>query len=297
MEVELEKTEVEEIIPELEAEKTEEKVENEKPKVIEIQKEDVELLETALEIRYSSLKLKELPLKVSTIKNLKDAILLKTFGITEIKVDDITLKNCQSKILEVNGRKFYEIKTREFKVGFEIELKLDGSFNPILNNYYYKIYKISNLKRFLINLDVLKKIFLGNSIELKGKLLAGKISFENRIEIMKLDLLEREIFNLKSLNKEKLLQENNLFYSLALLCLKEENKELDTWINLRINELKNIVPGDSLIMKRVHKIKGNEYDLLEIIETSPINEREIKNGKLTSYKKVSKIKIEKIPKK
>ena len=193
-------------------------------------------------------------------------------------------------------------------MGLEIELKKDGSFKPILNNYYYKIYKNNNLKRspnlkcyilirFIFNVNLLKNIFTGNTIDLKGRFLTGKISFENRIEIMKLSLLEEEIFNLQKIGKEKLLQEENSFYSLALLFLKEQEKDMSTWINIKLSKVENLNIGDTLIIKNIHEIKGNDYDLLEIIETSPISSKEIQDEKIIGYKKTCKVKIEKILKK
>lgn len=149
----------------------------------------------------------------------------------------------------------------------------------------------------MFNINLLKNIFTGNTIDLKGRLLIGKISFENRIEIMKLSLLEEEIFKLQKIGKEKLLQEDNSFYSLALLSLKEQEKDMSTWINIKLSKVDNLNIGDTLVIKNIHEIKGNDYDLLEIIETSPISNREIQDEKIIGYKKTCKVKVEKIPKK
>ncbi|MGL5797222.1 MAG: hypothetical protein ACRCYT_03355, partial [Cetobacterium sp.] len=139
------------------------------------------MIETALEIRYSSLKLDKLPIQFSTIKDMKIQKLIKTFGITELKINEEHLKECNSRIIEINNKKYLELKNREFKLGLEINLKKDGSFDTVVNNYYYKIYKNNNIKRLIFNTKLFKDIFTGYSIELFGKLLTGKISFENRI--------------------------------------------------------------------------------------------------------------------
>ena len=131
-------------------------------------------------------------------------------------VQTCALPICQSRIVEIKNKKYLELKNREFKLGLEINLKDDGSFDTVINNYYYKIYQHSNIKRLISNIKFLKEVFKGHLIQLEGKLVTGKISFENRIEIMKLDLLEKEILDLEEMKKEKLLLEENSLYSLSL---------------------------------------------------------------------------------
>ncbi|WP_297596293.1 hypothetical protein [uncultured Cetobacterium sp.] len=256
-------------------------------------------MESALEIRYSSLKLDRLPLEFSTIKNMEDSNLIRTFGVTELKVNDLHLKECHGKILEINRKKYFEMKNREFKLGIEIELKEDGSFNPILNNYYYKVYKANNLKRFIFNIRFLKEVFVGNSVELIGKLLTGRVSFENRIELMKLDLLEKEILGLEEIHKEKLLQEENSLYSLALLNLLDKDNIIKSWVNFRcdLNSL-DIKEGDTIEVERLHILKGNDFNIKEkIVTTLPIEARELKMDRVVAYRKNCEISLEKISRK
>ncbi|MEG0069325.1 hypothetical protein [Cetobacterium sp.] len=225
--------------------------------------------------------------------------LIRTFGVTELKVNETHLKECHTKIVEINRKKYFEMKNREFKLGIEIELKEDGSFNPILNNYYYKVYKTNNLKRFVFNIKFLKDVFVGHSVELIGKLLTGRVSFENRIELMKLDLLEKEILGLEEIHKEKLLQEENTLYSLALLNLLDKSEVIQSWINFRcdLSDL-DIKEGDTIEVERVHILKGNDFNIREkIITTAPIEAREIKADRVVGYRKTCEISLEKIPRK
>jgi hypothetical protein len=296
---------VEEVILEEETKEVEElqeketKVEKRDPEVLELNIEDFKLIESALEIRYSSLKLDRLPIEFSTIKDMKNQNLIKTFGITDLKINELHLKDCNSRIVEINRKKYLELKNREFKLGLEIELKDDGSFNAVVNNYYYKIYKNSNLKRFMSNIKFLKEVFVGHSIELIGKLLTGRISFENRIEIMKLDLLEKEILGLESIKKEKLLQEDNSLYSLALLNLIDKTPELQSWVNFRCDLDKvQFIEGDRISIERIHIVRGNDFNIREkIVTTTPIESREIKDTEVVAYRKTCEISLEKIPRK
>ncbi|WP_432204356.1 hypothetical protein ACQ9ZF_04545 [Cetobacterium somerae] len=296
---------MEEVILEEETKEVEElqekeaKVEKRDPEVLELSIEDFKLIESALEIRYSSLKLDRLPIEFSTIKDMKNQNLIKTFGITDLKINELHLKDCNSRIVEINRKKYLELKNREFKLGLEIELKDDGSFNAVVNNYYYKIYKNSNLKRFMSNIKFLKEVFVGHSIELIGKLLTGRISFENRIEIMKLDLLEKEILGLESIKKEKLLQEDNSLYSLALLNLIDKTPELQSWVNFRCDLDKvQFIEGDRISIERIHIVRGNDFNIREkIVTTTPIESREIKDTEVVAYRKTCEISLEKIPRK
>ncbi|MGL4997922.1 MAG: hypothetical protein ACRC5W_05745 [Cetobacterium sp.] len=269
------------------------------PEVLEIKSEDFKLMESALEIRYSSLKLDRLPIEFSTVKDMKNQNLIKTFGVTELKIDELYLKGCSSRIVEINKKTYLELKNREFKLGLEIKLEEDGSFDTVIKDYYYKIYKSNNTKRLIVNIKILKEIFVGHSIELMSKLLTGKVSFENRIEIMKLDLLEKEILELKSNKREKLLQEENSLYSLALLNLIDKTPNLQSWINFRcdLDKIK-FIEGDKISFERIHLIKGNEFNIREkIITTSPLEEREFKNSEVAAYRKTAQILLEKISRK
>ncbi|MGL5088945.1 MAG: hypothetical protein ACRC0Y_00610 [Fusobacteriaceae bacterium] len=269
------------------------------PEVLEVKSEDFKLIESALEIRYSSLKLDRLPIQFATIKDIKNQNLIKTFGVTELKIDELHLKECSSRIVEINKKTYLELKNREFKLGLEIKLEEDGSFDTVIKDYYYKIYKSSNIKRLMVNIKILKDIFTGYSIELKSKLLTGKISFENRIEIMKLDLLEKEILELESNKREKLLQEENSLYSLALLNLIDKTPTLQSWINFRCDLDKiEFIEGDKISFERIHVIKGNEFNIREkIITISPLEEREFKNSEVVAYRKTAQILLEKISRK
>ena len=266
---------------------------------MEIKNEDFIILESALEIRYSSLKLDRLPIEFSTIKDTKDQKLIKTFGVTDLKVEQQHLKDCQSRIVEIKNKKYLELKNREFKLGLEINLKDDGSFDTVINNYYYKIYQHSNIKRLISNIKFLKEVFKGHLIQLEGKLVTGKISFENRIEIMKLDLLEKEILDLEEMKKEKLLLEENSLYSLSLLNLIEKTPEIQSWVNIRCNSNKvDLIEGDRIVTERIHIIKGNDFNIKEkIVTTIPMEKREIKASEIVAYRKACEISLEKIPRK
>ena len=140
---------------------------------------------------------------------------------------------------------------------------------------------------------------MGQLIEISGKLVTGKVSFENRIEVMKLDLLEKEILGLEEIKKEKLLQEENSLYSLALLNLIDKTPILQSWVNFRCDLDKvQLIEGDRISVERVHIIKGNDFNIKEkIVTVAPEEKREIKINEAIVYIKTCEISLEKIPRK
>lgn len=140
---------------------------------------------------------------------------------------------------------------------------------------------------------------MGQLIQLSGKLVSGKVSFENRIEVMKLDLLEKEILGLEDIKKERLLQEENSLYSLALLNLIEKTPTLQSWVNFRCDLDKvQLIEGDRISVERVHVIKGNDFNIREkIVTIAPVEIREIKTTEVVAYRKTCEISLEKIPRK
>lgn len=273
----------------------EKKREEDKKDIIFLER-DFNLLETALEIRYSSLKLENLPIEFSTIHGIKEANVIKNFGVTDIANKKFKLKGCQCRIIEIKNRKFLELKNREIRLGLEIDLKEDGSFEIITNNYYYKLNIVKLFRRYLFNIEVLKNIFQGESFNITGKEINGILAFHNRIEVMKFDILENEFKNLEKQHKEKVLNSNNKFYSIALLNLLEENSNIiNSWVNLKSNNISNIVTGDFITIERIHKLFRNEFDIKEKIKLlTPVDTREISKENFMTYRKTCCITLEKI---
>lgn len=244
------------------------------------------------------MKLDSLPIEFSTIKDIKKANIVKSFGVTDISNEQFNLKGCQCRIVEIRNRKFLELKNREIKLGLEIDLKDDGSFNTIINNYYYKLNIIKIFKRYIFNMEILKNIFEGNLFNITGKEINGTLSFENRIEVMKFDLLLQELQTLEKKHKEKVLCDGNRFYAIALSNLLEENSTINSWVNLKMKNSSDLIVGDIVNIERVHTLEGNEFDIKEKIELlNPVDEKELSEQGFIAYRKTCRITLEKVSKK
>lgn len=269
--------------------------------------DDVRLVESGLEIQYTSLHLNNFPISYSNFSNELSFNEVISVGTSTVKIGETLLNNTSLKILVYDKFKLLEIKTREFKVALSIDL-LNGE-TLVKNGDFYKYEIFNKIKnsRFVEVVNTLKEIFSGAKIEFKFKKLVGDITFENRIEVYKFNLLQelansyKNIVNSLSLNREKNFVEiTNSFYEVFLTEAILENKKIDSWINFRIKNSFDIQAEDNLTFERVHKLdfRGINFDIKEIIKVkSEVSEREFtKDNEICGYRKAVEISLEKVEK-
>lgn len=265
-------------------------------------------IETGLEIQYTSLKLKEFPLKDSNLASYDKEIENVSLGITNLNLGDLQLYNTHVRILGYKKFKLIELKTREFRIALSVGL-FDGNTLKRQGDYFkYEIFSGLKNVRLLSVIEIFKKIFLGEKISFQVKDLLVDISFENRIQYHKFILLEEGVKDYENIIKQlgitkgKNISEGIIdFYTLYLLKNYLEGKtKLDSWINFRLTN-KNISSGDKIIFIKDHELKfrGIDYNLREkICIKNPIVDKEInfEKNEVSCYRKIVEIKLEKIKK-
>ena len=269
--------------------------------------DDVRLVESGLEIQYTSLHLNNFPISYSNFSKELSFNEVISVGTSTVKIGETLLNNTSLKILVYDKFKLLEIKTREFKVALSIDL-LNGE-TLVKNGDFYKYEIFNKIKnsRFAEVINIFKEIFSGAQIEFKFKKLVGNISFENRIEVYKFNLLQELVNSYKnivsslSLNREKNFVEiTNSFYEVFLTEAILEGKKIDSWINFRLKNDFDIQAGDNLTFERIHKLdfKGINFDIKEIIKVkSEVSEREFtKDNEICGYRKAVEISLEKVEK-
>ena len=282
-------------------------VESYSPKNIEIPFENG--IETGLEISYTSLKLKDFPIKDSNLPYHEESIENISLNSSNIHIGDTILSNVNIRILGYNKFKLIEFKTREFKIALSIAL-FDG--NTIRKHEDYFTYEIfSKLKNSRVHAvaEILKSIFSGEKITFQIKDLFGDIQFENPIQAHKFNMIIESInkyeesMKLMNITKIKNFSESSLqFYTLHLLHnYLNNNTVLNSWINFRIENRFNINIGDSIAFTKIHNlnIRGFNYDLKEIaFVKSTLTEKEVNLEKniVSGYRKIVDIKLELIEK-
>ncbi|MGK4198138.1 hypothetical protein [Fusobacterium sp. HC1336] len=266
-------------------------------------------IETGLEISYTSLKLKDFPIKDSNLPYHEESIENISLNSSNIHIGDTTLSNVNIRILGYNKFKLIEFKTREFKIALSIAL-FDG--NTIRKHEDYFTYEIfSKLKNSRVHAvaEILKSIFSGEKITFQIKDLFGDIQFENPIQAHKFNMIIESInkyeesMKLMNITKIKNFSESSLqFYTLHLLHnYLNNNTVLNSWINFRIENRFNVNIGDNIAFTKIHNlnIRGFNYDLKEIaFVKSALTEKEVNLEKniVSGYRKIVDIKLELIEK-
>ena len=121
--------------------------------------DDVRLVESGLEIQYTSLHLNNFPISYSNFSNELSFNEVISVGTSTVKIGETLLNNTSLKILVYDKFKLLEIKTREFKVALSIDL-LNGE-TLVKNGDFYKYEIFNKIKnsRFAEVINIFKEIF------------------------------------------------------------------------------------------------------------------------------------------
>ena len=294
----IEETEHEEAEEVLEAEVKEEIYE---PKTVTVDfTKEIGKFETALEIKYSSLKLSQFPIKISNIPEGMTFPDIVVIGNTDIKIGNETIKNCHLKILSNESIKLLEIKHREFKLALSVSLN-----NDTIKNYgTIRVYEISSLikySRMIKVLEMLEKIFNGAVISFKVNRLYGDIEAEDRIELMKIKTIQNFFRTFENsgckFQADKLPKCENIYYLLELYAALKENRIIETWCNFSFNnENINLKEKDSLIVKRKYPFDKNLVIEEKITLKAPIDKGSLFKDKAVGYRKICTIELSKAEK-
>ncbi len=295
---ETEHEEAEEILEEKENSEIEKEEEIYEPKTVTVDfTKEMGKFETALEIKYSSLKLSQFPIKVSNIPEgmtFPDTVVI---GNTDIKIGNETIKNCHLKILSNESIKLLEIKHREFKLGLSVSLN-----NDTIKNYgTIRVYEISSLikySRMIKVLEMLEKIFSGAVISFKVNRLYGDVEAEDRIELMKIKTIQNFFKTFENsgckFQADKLPKCENIYYLLELYAALKENRIIETWCNFNLNnENIKLREKDFLIVKRKYQFDKNFVIEEKITLKAPIDKGSIFKDKAVGYRKICTIELSK----
>lgn len=287
-------------------------------KIVEIEKRgtaikkheiNLDKIKTSLELKYATLKLDNInDIKMNNFP--KTAKITAHFekGKTVVKVGNRVLNDVKISLLiyeKLNSSfKILELEKNEFKIQLSIDIN-----NNILNKkddyYAYQITKNLKNKKLLETLDILEDIFSGKSIEFKIDDFNGNVIFPNIIEQEKFEMIREAVYNYSKIYKKLKLYNNKNFTSLntsfySLYLLKEylaNNKKFDSWINLTTDNNYSIAENDQVSFYKIHKFEKLDFNLKEtIILNTPIQKRELSNGKITFVKKDATVLLSKINK-
>ncbi|WP_418744842.1 hypothetical protein [Fusobacterium polymorphum] len=262
-------------------------------KELNITLKENDFLETASEVKFSSMFLDYFPIKYRNFSKMFVPLKIISLGVTNVDFGFTTLDNVSIKILEFSKFKLIEFRKKEFRIAIDSEDDL----------FEYEIFKnIKNSKlryvfEFFINL------FQGANIKFNFSDDKYELSFHNHIEHFKfitlnefLSQYEKLVTDLRVYKYKNLSSAENSFYELDLLDRCNNLNESSSWVNAKIKCDSDINVGDIITINRLYKIRFDNfpYDIEEVITTHPLTKGEIKFGVINLNRKAVKIKLNKV---
>lgn len=217
-------------------------------------------------------------------------------GITDVDFGFTKLEGVSVKILDFLNFRLVEFKMKDFRIAidendslFEYEISKDIKNQRLeeIFDFFAKFFKVVNIK-FKIASDKYEYYF-HNNIECYKFITLGQF----------LNQYIKLISNLGLYKYKNLSSVKNTFFELDLLDKSDSTEETNIWINAKIKSNIDVIIGDSLIIKRLHKINFDDfpYDVEEIITlVHPLSRKEIKNNTIKLARKFAKIKLRRVQK-
>ena len=241
--------------------------------------------ETAVEMRYKSLKIQGNPIFFTNIALPNSTVSTLKLKTTEFFIGKEKIHLTKIYLSGNNQYKFLEFKTREFRLKFSVNISRTGE---VFENNKYLEYEINSdlsTGRTKIILELFSKIFSGYRIKFISDNLSADINLENQNQQIKFSIMKKaqedyfNILNRRSEIKDKKFCSSGLtYYQMYLLSLVNKKPITITWGNLTF---KTILGLKNLLNKEFSKIHllnyrgtlGRLEEKIKIIE--PISEKKI----------------------
>lgn len=270
-----------------------ESVEN---KHLELEIDSDDFFETSSEIKFTSMSLSEFPIKYRNFSKDLEPLKANFLGMFDIDFGFTKLEGVLVKILDFLDFKLIEFRKKDFRIAID---ERDNLFE-------YEIHKDIKNKRLEEIFGFFANFFKATTIKFKIANDKYEYYFHNNIEYYKfitlgqfLNQYTNLISNLKLYRYKNLTSAKNTFFELDLLDKSSSEEEANIWINAEIKSDVDVNAGDSLTIRRFHKINFNKfpYDIEEIITlVHPLTKEEVKDNIIKLTRKSVKIKLRRVHK-
>ena len=265
-------------------------------KEIELNIKPSDFLETSSEVKFTSMALEKFPIKYRNFSKELEPLKSNFLGMTDVDFGFMKLEGVLVKVLDFLDFKLIEFRKKDFRIAID---EKDSLFE-------YEIYKDVKNKRLEEIFDFFAKFFKASTIKFKIANDKYEYYFHNNIEYYKFITLgqfltqytnlisELKLYRYKNLSSAK-----NTFFELDLLDKSSSEEETNIWINAEIKSDIDVNTGDSLIIRRFHKINFNDfpYDVEKIITlVHPLTKEEVKDNIIKLTRKSVKIKLRRVHK-
>ena len=265
-------------------------------KEIELNIKPSDFLETSSEVKFTSMALEKFPIKYRNFSKELEPLKSNFLGMTDVDFGFMKLEGVLVKVLDFLDFKLIEFRKKDFRIAID---EKDSLFE-------YEIYKDVKNKRLEEIFDFFAKFFKASTIKFKIANDKYEYYFHNNIEYYKfitlgqfLNQYTNLISDLKLYRYKNLSSAKNTFFELDLLDKSSSEEETNIWINAEIKSDIDVNTGDSLTIRRFHKINFNDfpYDVEEIITlVHPLTEEEVKDNIIKLTRKSVKIKLRRVHK-
>ena len=265
-------------------------------KQLEIEIKPNDFFETSSEVKFTSMALHEFPIKYRNFSKDLEPLKANLLGMIDVDFGFIKLEGVLVKILDFLDFKLIEFRKKDFRIAID---EKDSLFE-------YEIHKDVKNKRLEEIFNFFAKFFKATTIKFKIANDKYEYYFHNNIEYYKFITLKQFltqytnlISNLRLYRYKNLSSAKNTFFELDLLDKSNSIEETNTWINAEIKSVVDANIGDSLTIKRLHKMKFNDfpYDVEEIITlVHPLTKEEVKDNIIKLTRKSVKIKLRRVHK-
>ena len=265
-------------------------------KEIELNIKPSDFLETSSEVKFTSMALEKFPIKYRNFSKELEPLKSNFLGMTDVDFGFMKLEGVLVKVLDFLDFKLIEFRKKDFRIAID---EKDSLFE-------YEIYKDVKNKRLEEIFDFFAKFFKASTIKFKIANDKYECYFHNNIEYYKFITLGQFltqytnlISDLKLYRYKNLSSAKNTFFELDLLDKSSSEEETNIWINAEIKSDIDVNTGDSLTIRRFHKINFNDfpYDVEEIITlVHPLTEEEVKDNIIKLTRKSVKIKLRRVHK-
>ncbi len=270
-----------------------ESVEN---KHLELEIDSDDFFETSSEIKFTSMSLSEFPIKYRNFSKDLEPLKAIFLGMFDVDFGFTKLEGVLVKILDFLDFKLIEFRKKDFRIAID---ERDNLFE-------YEIHKDIKNKRLEEIFDFFANFFKATTIKFKIANDKYEYYFHNNIEYYKfitlgqfLNQYTNLISNLKLYRYKNLTSAKNTFFELDLLDKSSSEEEANIWVNAEIKSDVDVNAGDSLTIRRFHKINFNKfpYDIEEIITlVHPLTKEEVKDNIIKLTRKSVKIKLRRVHK-
>ena len=255
-----------------------------------------DFFETSSEVKFTSMALENFPIKYRNFSKDLEPLKSNFLGMVDVDFGFIKLEGVLVKVLDFLDFKLIEFRKKDFRIAID---EKDSLFE-------YEIHKDIKNKRLEEIFNFFAKFFKATTIKFKISNDKYEYYFHNNIEYYKfitlgqfLNQYTNLISNLKLYRYKNLTSAKNSFFELDLLDKSSSEEETNIWINAEIKSDIDVNIGDSLTIRRLHKINFNDfpYDVEEVITlVHPLTEEEVKDNIIKLTRKSVKIKLRRVHK-